>query len=87
MFAVSWPEQKGFACSLKTSEMTRLAYDGVPGIVPAPYLARAGWLRFEDGSMPDLELLELMQASHRIVTSGMTRKLRMELGLCAHAGA
>jgi len=54
-----------------------------PGLRPAPYFASRGmkWVQHHgpDGP-PDAELRALLQASHRIVASGLTRKARRELG-------
>ncbi|MHC3127138.1 hypothetical protein OB03_07480 [Brevundimonas sp. GN22] len=48
----------------------------------APYLPRGGWLKVaavEDWD--DGELSDLIDHSHQLVTKGLTRKLRQELGL------
>lgn len=80
MFAVAFRERRIFAFSLKASEMARQAYAGQRGIVPAPYLARAGWLRFEDGALADPELVDLIRVSHALITAGLPKKQRMMLG-------
>lgn len=54
-----------------------------PGLRPAPYFASRGmkWVQhFGPEGPPDAQLQELLQASHRIVASGLTRKARRELG-------
>ena len=81
MFAVAWPGHASFACSLKASAMAREIYAGQPGIVPAPYLARAGWLRFTDGALPDAELVDMIGVSHALIVAALPKRLRGELGL------
>jgi predicted DNA-binding protein (MmcQ/YjbR family) len=80
MFAVTWGRAPLFACSVKASDMARQAYAGHPGIIPAPYLARAGWLHIEDGALPDSDIADMIRVSHLLVIAGMPKKLRVELG-------
>lgn len=48
----------------------------------APYLPRGGWLRIADVDDWDVdELHDLIDRSHALVTKGLTRKVRQELGL------
>ncbi|MGH1347424.1 MAG: MmcQ/YjbR family DNA-binding protein [Nannocystales bacterium] len=54
-----------------------------PGLRPAPYFASRGmkWVQhFSPDGPPDAELRGFLQASHRIVAAGLTRKARRELG-------
>lgn len=81
MFAVAWGRAPVFACSVKASEMARLAYAGQPGIIPAPYLARAGWLHITDGALPDSDIADMIRVSHHLVVAGLSKTLRGELGL------
>ena len=81
MFAVAFRQRAVFALSLKASEMARQAYAGQPGIVPAPYLARAGWLRIEDGAMPDADIADMIRVSHLLVINGLPKKQRAGLDL------
>lgn len=81
MFAVAFRQKQDFACSLKASPMAREIYAGQPGIVPAPYLARAGWLRFADGALPDADLADMIRVSHGLVCAGLSRRQREGLGL------
>jgi predicted DNA-binding protein (MmcQ/YjbR family) len=83
MFAVAWGRAPVFACSLKASGMAREIYAGQPGIIPAPYLARAGWLRFEAGALPDAELADMIRVAHQIIIAGLPAKKRAEYGLWA----
>ena len=44
---------------------------------PMPYLARYGWNRFRlDGSIPDDDLAELVDASYAFVVAGLPRSQR-----------
>ncbi len=55
-----------------------------PGLRPAPYLASRGmnWIqRTSDEAMSDADLRVYITESHRLVTAGLTKKLRKELGL------
>lgn len=52
------------------------------GIIPAPYAARFGWVSVrEPGSLRAAEARRLIEKSHRLVASKLTKKLQRELGL------
>ncbi len=79
MFAVLNP---GGHCSLKFSDIAfeALAESGVAR--PAPYLARAKWLRFEDLSALDAdEMAAWLANAHALVAAKLTRAQRGDLGL------
>ncbi|WP_292897389.1 MmcQ/YjbR family DNA-binding protein [Nitratireductor sp.] len=72
------------AVSFKCSEIAFDALREQPGLRPAPYLASRGmkWIQRQSGeTMGDDALAEYLAESHRIVASGLTRRLRRELGL------
>ena len=49
----------------------------VPGIVPAPYLARAHWVLVEDAkALSDAQVRELVAQSHALVMAKLTKKAR-----------
>ena len=51
-----------------------------PGIIPAPYMARAQWVSLlRLNSVPDDELRDLIAGSHRLVWERIPRKRRAEL--------
>ena len=55
-----------------------------PGVRPAPYFASRGmkWAQhFATPGLSDSELKDFLRESHRIVSLGLTRKVRRELGL------
>jgi len=51
-----------------------------PGIVPAPYLARAHWVSLADAkAVPDAELRALLRRSYELVRARLSKKLQREL--------
>lgn len=51
-----------------------------PGIVPAPYLARAHWVNLADAkSLPEAELRALLRRSYELVREKLPKKLQREL--------
>lgn len=52
------------------------------GITPAPYLARAKWVRLDHlGVLPEGELRAYLARSHALAAAGLSKKRRAELGL------
>jgi predicted DNA-binding protein (MmcQ/YjbR family) len=52
-----------------------------PGIIPAPYLARAKWVALEhEGAIPRAELKQRITRSYELVKAGLTKKAQAELG-------
>jgi predicted DNA-binding protein (MmcQ/YjbR family) len=57
-----------------------------PGLRPAPYLASRGmkWIQhFEEPGLSDADLRDYLRQSHSIVSQGLSKKKRVELGLAA----
>jgi predicted DNA-binding protein (MmcQ/YjbR family) len=55
-----------------------------PGLRPAPYLASRGmkWIQhFSEPGLSDEALRDYIRESHSIITQGLSRKKRVELGL------
>lgn len=53
-----------------------------PGIRPAPYLARAGWVAIDDPSrFAAGELKPLLARSYRLVAAGLPQRVQRSLGL------
>lgn len=74
----------GPALSFKVSDMAFDLLPGVPGIAPAPYLARAKWVQARKGcGLSEDELRAYVAAGHRLVAAKLTRALQAELGLTA----
>lgn len=78
-----WAETKP-AFTFKTDIPTFGMLTEIPGVRPAPYFASRGmcWVQhYEAPGLSDKELRAYLRESHRIVSSGLTRKLQRELGL------
>lgn len=84
VFAIGSMPGAGLHVSFKCSRMSFDMLKDAPGFRPAPYLASRGmiWLqRMSDESIPDADFALYLKESHRLVSLGLTRKLRIELGL------
>lgn len=81
MFLAGGPEPGPWkACSFKVDEHRFLELTDVPGIVPAPYLARAGWVQLrEPKALPLSELKALVERSHALVLGKLSKKLQREI--------
>jgi predicted DNA-binding protein (MmcQ/YjbR family) len=84
VFAIGGWADAGPAFTFKTSEIAYEALKQRPGLRPAPYLASRGmkWIQhFAEPGLSDEELKSHIRQSHRIVSSGLTKKKLRELGL------
>ena len=84
IFAVcsSWGDGGHDKISFKCSDLGYDILKDQPGLVPAPYLARAKWIQVaEPGAMPDDDLRSQIEAAYRIVAGKLTRAARRDLGL------
>lgn len=80
MFAVTPLEVAPVLLSFKASPENFAELCERPGIIPAPYMARAQWVALESFSaLPDLELRELLAESYRLVWERLPRKRREAL--------
>ncbi len=88
MFAVIGPEEGASnVLSFKADEMSFEILTKKRGIVPAPYLARAKWVAFDEfDRLPAKQLKAYLERAHTIVAAGLTRKARKELGLSVESG-
>ena len=51
-----------------------------PGVIPAPYLARASWVALEDSdALPTAELKQLVRQSYELVRERLPKKTKLEL--------
>lgn len=81
MFAVTSPAG---GCSFKATDIAFEALTESGRARPAPYLARAKWLYFDDlGALDDGEVRAWLATAHELVAAKLTRKQRRELGLSA----
>jgi predicted DNA-binding protein (MmcQ/YjbR family) len=79
MFAVTAP---GHGCSIKVSDIAFEALTEGGQARPAPYLARAKWVRFDDLAEVDTaEMTDWLATAHALVGAKLTRRQRVELGL------
>lgn len=82
MFCIFLLDQKHHAqsCSFKVDDERFLELTGVPGVIPAPYLARAKWVQVKIGhALGTLSLNALIERSHTLVMARLTKKLQREL--------
>jgi predicted DNA-binding protein (MmcQ/YjbR family) len=80
MFAVTSLEPSAVWLSLKASSENFVELTERPGVIPAPYLARAKWIGLETRealSVPELE--QLLRESYELVRANLPRKLQETL--------
>lgn len=67
--------------SFKVEDERFLELTDRPGIIPAPYLARAKCIRIDSAdALDDREAAELLRRSYELVFAKLTKKLQRELG-------
>lgn len=78
MFAVFGPKEKGARnVSFKCDPERFLELTDVPGVVPAPYLARARWVQVQDPkALTDAQGRELLARAHALILARLTRRER-----------
>ncbi len=84
MFVIYLPDASGLArvINFKVDAERFLELTAVPGVTPAPYLARAKWVQVKHPhGLAAHDLDELVRRSHALVAAGLTKKLQRELGL------
>jgi predicted DNA-binding protein (MmcQ/YjbR family) len=80
MFAVTNKNVPALGFSFKVDDERFLELTDRPGIVPAPYLARAKWVYVRpEARLDDAELAALLRRSHELVFAKLTRKLQREI--------
>ena len=81
MFAVFLVKDGRAQCmSFKCDPGRFLELTDQPGIVPAPYLARAHWVQVSDAKALSLdEARELLDRSHALVSAKLTRRVRDQI--------
>jgi predicted DNA-binding protein (MmcQ/YjbR family) len=76
MFAVTRLEPAKVWLSLKANPENFADLTERPGVIPAPYLARAKWIALESpDAFPDAELAELLRESYELVRAKLPRKI------------
>ncbi|MFO1033377.1 MAG: MmcQ/YjbR family DNA-binding protein [Hyphomicrobiales bacterium] len=85
VFAIGWFDNSvDHGITFKCSPMSFEMLQEVEGCRPAPYLASRGmkWIqRTRAGGLSNADLKAYLRESHRLVTAGLSRKKRRELGL------
>lgn len=82
MFAVMGDAIARGGVSFKVSDLAYEVLIETGRAVPAPYLARARWVRFEDLSGLDpAEVEDWLKTAHGLVAAKLTRAVRAGLGL------
>ncbi len=77
MFAVTGAATPAQGISFKVEDERFLELSDRPGIVPAPYLARAKWVFVQaDAPLDDAEAASLLRRSYELVFAKLTRKLQ-----------
>jgi len=80
MFAVTNKDLPAQGFSFKVDDERFLELTDRPGIVPAPYLARAKWIYVtQEARLDDTELAALLRRSYELVFAKLTRKLQREI--------
>ncbi|MCV9917314.1 MmcQ/YjbR family DNA-binding protein [Pseudomonas sp. BT-42-2] len=78
MFAVL--DLAGAGLSFKVDDELFLGYVDLPGVRPAPYLARARWISMAPPyPMGRTQLCDLLQRSHQLVVLRLPKRLRLGL--------
>ena len=84
VFAIGGGDGGEARFTFKVSDVAYEVLKEQPGLRPAPYLASRGlkWIQhFAKPGLPDNELKEHIRQSYSIVSQGLSRKKRGELGL------
>ena len=80
MFAVAALEPGAHAFSFKCAPDKFAELIERPGVVPAPYLARAQWVALEsEDALPRAEAKQLLRVSYDLVFAKLSKKTRTEL--------
>jgi len=81
MFAVFCVERgKAKSASFKCDPVRFLELTDQPGIVPAPYLARAHWVQLQDAkALPHAAARELVARSRALVFAKLPRKMQASI--------
>lgn len=84
VFAIAGWQDDVPAFTFKVSPMAFEMLKDQPGLRPAPYLASRGMSWIQHHAKPglsDMELMDYIRESHKIVGHGLSKKKQRELGL------
>jgi predicted DNA-binding protein (MmcQ/YjbR family) len=80
MFAVTSLEPAKVCLSFKCSPENFAELTERPGIIPAPYMARAQWVALEsDDALSAAEIKRYLRQSYELVFAKLTKKMQSEL--------
>ena len=80
MYAVARLEPGAHWLSLKCHQEEFVELLECPGIVPAPYLARAHWVALEsENTLPRAELQQLLARGHALIFGKLSKKTQIAL--------
>lgn len=80
MFAVVPLVPAPVCITFKCTEEDFLDLTEMPGIIPAPYLARTKWVALEtESALPRAEVQRLLGKSYDLVFAKLTKKLQTEI--------
>jgi predicted DNA-binding protein (MmcQ/YjbR family) len=88
IFAVcsNWGGGAGGKISFKCSDMSYDILRQQPGVIPAPYLARAKWVQLETAqALGTRDIRAYLETAYRLVAKKLTKAKRAELGLALGA--
>jgi len=81
MFAVAPTEPAPVCLSFKCTLEESAELAERPGIIPAPYLARAHWVALQsEDALPRVEIKRLLRQSYDLVFAGLPKKMQAGLG-------
>lgn len=84
VFAIGGWQDDEASFTFKVSDISYEVLQAQPGLRPAPYLASRGlkWIQHHaKPGLSDAELHDYIRQSHTIVSRGLSKKMRAELGL------
>jgi len=77
-FDVENPHELGFKCDDEDFD----ALTAKPGIIPAPYVAKYGWVKVQTKSaLPIARAKSFIRKSHALVAASLPKKTQAKLGL------
>ncbi len=81
IFAIAALEPSGRVVSFKVTPGDFADLTERPGVIPAPYLARAQWVALEsEDAIPVAEVKKLLRQSYDLVFAKLPKKTRATLG-------
>jgi len=87
MFAVVPLEPARVWMTLKAHPQEFVELTERPGVIPAPYLARAKWISIETAeAVPQAEVAALLRKSYDLVTEKLPRAVRAKLSVTNRTG-